>query len=211
MRQLHCLFCFQNIQKELSFFDWICQDTLLCGECKKKLHRINTYKKIGECSVYILYLYNDMFESMIYQWKENRDIALKNVFLYDVRKELFDKFRHYTIVVMPSSQEKIKERGFHHLMEMFQIVGLPMIDPFEKLYNWKQSLQSLEDRHFINKVIRLKKGFVLPATPLLLVDDVCTSGSTLKWAYHLLQKHIYTIEALAVSAHPLFVEFCDKR
>lgn len=211
MQHTYCLYCFQDIQKELSFFDWIRQDTLLCGTCKRKLHKLMVYKQFETFSIYILYLYNDYFESMIYQLKENKDIALKDVFLYDLRQDIFDKFRHHTVIVMPSSQEKIKERGFHHLVEMFTIVGLPILDPFEKLYNWKQSLQSFENRRYIEKVIRLKKNIMLPNTPLLLVDDVCTSGSTLKCAYNLLQQHKYSVEALTVSAHPLFVEFCDKR
>ncbi len=211
MQGTHCIFCFEDIQKGLSFFDWIRQDSLLCGKCKMKLQKLMVHKRFETFSIFILYLYNDYFESIIYQFKENKDIALKDIFLYDLRQDIFDKFRHHTILVMPSSQEKIKERGFQHLVEMFTIVGLPILDPFEKIYNWKQSLQSFENRCHIKEVIRLKKNIKLPNTPLLLVDDVCTSGSTMKCAYNLLQQHKYIVEALVVSAHPLFVEFCDKR
>ena len=94
---------------------------------------------------------------------------------------------------------------------MLKGIGLPFVEPFYKCKDHKQSLQSFENRHFIDQVIKRKDAFLLPEAPLLIIDDVCTSGSTLACAYSLLQMHTYKIEALVLSAHPRFVESCDKK
>ena len=112
---------------------------------------------------------------------------------------------------MPSSNDKIVERGFLPLKEMLTGINLQMVEPFVKTKAYKQSLQTFENRKNIKDTMILKTGMTLPSTPLLLIDDVCTSGSTLLWAYELLQKHTYKIEALVLSVHPLFVESCDEK
>ena len=51
----------------------------------------------------------------------------------------------------------------------------------------------------------------MPKKRLVIVDDVCTSGSSIAWAYQLLSSHTYKIEVLVLSATHLFVENCDKK
>ena len=87
---------------------------------------------------------------------------------------------------------------------------IPIIEPFYKISNHKQSLQTYENRVLISQVIKRNSNIRLPNTKLLLVDDVCTSGNTLISAYKLLQKHPYKIEALVLCAHQRFVDSCDK-
>ncbi|MEF9968242.1 MAG: phosphoribosyltransferase family protein [Longicatena sp.] len=210
MKCEYCILCMENIYRKQTIYDYIKQDSVLCGECKSQLEVLNIKTKLDEITLHVVYQYNDFIENMIFQYKEGHDVALREVFFHDVIKNINDKFRHYTIVLMPSSNEKMEERGYLPVKEMLKDCKLNMIEPFYKSENRKQSLQSFENRAHINEVIKLKSDIRLPKTKLLLVDDVCTSGSTLKCAYHLLKKHTYKIEALALCAHPLFVENCDK-
>lgn len=211
MKHDRCLNCFGNIEQEISWKDWWKQDALLCGQCKKQLKRIDLDTQLNGIPLHIIYEYNEALESMLFQFKEGRDIALAPVFLYEERKKLIDRYRHYHIVLLPSSEEKRKERGFQPVKEMLRNVSIPTLQPFYKLNNHKQSLQNFENRKLINQVIQRDPAIPLPQTPLLLFDDVCTSGSSLKRAYELIQEHTYKIEAFVLCAHPLFVESCDKK
>lgn len=192
-------------------FHYLKKQALLCGTCRKQLEPLGKQAKVDGLAISMLYRYNDFLENMIFQFKEGRDIALRKVFFHEVIQEINDKYRHYVVVLMPSSKEKMIERGFLPVREMLQECKLPILEPFYKKVNHKQSLQSMKNRALISQVIQRKKEISLPAKPLLLLDDVCTSGSTLLCAYHKLLPHTYKIEALVLAAHPLFVESCDEK
>lgn len=211
MKQERCLYCFENIQNGLSFHDWLRQDDVICGKCKSKLHVLQLDTQLEKMPLHILYEYNETMESMIFQMKEGRDIALAPVFFHSFRKKIIDRYRHSTIVLLPSSKEKYAERGFQPVKEMLKGIPMNIVEPFYKSENHKQSLQSFEERVHIDRIIQRDYKISLPKTPLLLLDDVCTSGSSLKRAYDLIKEHTYKIEALVLCAHPLFVESCDKK
>lgn len=183
---------------------------MLCGDCKQALEVKNTKIKCNGYHLYVLYKYNDFIENMIFQYKEGRDIALAPVFFHEVHDQIHRMFRYHVIVLMPSSKEKTMERGFRSLYEMVKACKLPIIDPFYKTENHKQSLQTYENRKHITQVIKIKTDYKIPHRKLLLIDDVCTSGSTLDHAYHLLKDHHKHITALALCAHPRFLEFYEK-
>lgn len=211
MKVERCLLCFSDIESHITIYNWLRQDTLLCGDCEKELIYLGICKNLDGLKIHILYLYNDFLENMIYQFKEGRDIALKNCFFHAYGKEFFHKFRHYQMCILPSSKEKLEQRGFSHLSLMLEQFSIQIECPFEKLDNHKQSLQIYEKRKDIYKHIRLKEHFKLKKKKILLIDDVCTSGSTLRCAYDLLKQHTTKIEALVLCANPRFVELCDER
>lgn len=201
-----CMYCFQDINAHQDFHSWIHQNNMLCGSCKQQLEYIDTTRKIEDLSVHILYVYNQFLEGMIFQYKEGRDIALKQVFFHEHIKAIEKQYKGYTLLLMPSSQEKTKERGFHALRGMLEEIHLEKLEPFYKSENRKQSRQNYEQRQHIDDIMRLDPSVKLPKKKLLLIDDVCTTGSTLKSAYHLLAEHTLSIEALVLCANPLFVE-----
>lgn len=210
MRQ-HCLYCFDDITKKQDFYAWLKKDACLCGVCQSQLLPYQKSKQILRMPIYILYVYNEFLETMIYQYKEGKDIALKSVFFHSFIQEIEHRYKGYTLVLMPSSEEKTKERGFHALRNMLEVINLPKIEPFYKSENRKQSLQSVEQRAHIDEIIHLNTSVVIPKTKLLLIDDVCTTGSTIKCAYNLLRKHKLSIEALVLCANPLFIQERDRK
>lgn len=108
----HCLLCFQNVHKQEDIFHYVKRSSFLCGACRKQLEPLCKSTKLDSLQLSMLYRYNDFLENMIFQFKEGRDIALRPVFFHEVMQELNDKFRQYAIVLMPSSKEKMLERGF---------------------------------------------------------------------------------------------------
>lgn len=201
-----CIYCFQDVDTKQDIHHWFWQDALLCGECSHQLTLVKKTILLDTLPVYVCYRYNEFLETMLFQYKESRDIALQDVFFHTFNKFIERRYRGYTLVLMPSSEEKTKERGFHALEAMLRHIHLHKISPFYKSENRKQSLQSFEQRQHIDEVIHLKADITLPQTKLLLVDDVCTTGATLKCAYQLLAAHTMNIEALVLCAHPLLVD-----
>lgn len=204
------MYCFNDVREGTSLIQYFKKSDVLCGYCRSKMLLYQKWFRIGELSVYALYLYNETLESMLFQFKEGRDVALKEVFLYPYQKEIFDMFKGYTIVYMPSSEKKNKERNFFTLALLYENILLPKLSLLHKKNAYKQTMQKFDERINVKDVIILDKNAKLPNTPLLLVDDVCTSGATLKSAYDLLCKHPYPIKAFVIGVHSLFVENCDK-
>lgn len=204
-----CLICFQDVYQQTSLRNYFKEEDIICGECRAKLVKLNQWYSWQNHSIKALYTYNDFMESLLFQFKEGRDVALQRIFFKDFEKEIFDSFKEYTIIYMPSSNAKCKERGFFPLALMLQEIPLDKRMLFKKSRNMKQSSQSLKKRADIHNVIKFIDNVEIPQGKLLLVDDVCTSGNTLKCAFNLLKEHKYEVKALVLSIHQRFVESCD--
>lgn len=202
----YCLICFHDVYHKTSLIDYFKKEDLICGECMSKFDRCYQSYTIDTLLLDSIYMYNDFLESLLFQFKEGRDIALKDVFLNGLNAKFTKKYFDYTIVFMPSSKQKSKERGFFALEELFAQIKLPKLMLFEKSKDIKQSTQVFRKRKDIKKYIILRKDVELPNTKILLVDDVCTSGSTLKSAYDLISHHTYEVRALVIGVHPSFAK-----
>lgn len=205
-----CLMCAQSINTQQDFYHWLKYDSLLCGECLSKLQPLRKSYMLNDIKLHVLYEYNDFMEGMLFQYKEGLDVVLSNSFLYEDKRYIEKHYKGYTLLLMPSSKEKNQERGFHALKEMSAQLRLKKLEPFYKSENRKQSTMSYEQRQKISEIIRLDPTITLPKRKLLLFDDVCTSGSTLTSAAHLLKQQRLNVEALVLCAHPLFIEHHAK-
>ena len=199
-----CLICFQDIHEGTSIFDYFITQDFLCGTCRSKMQTYEGRLMFQGYPMRALYLYDEFMESLLFQYKEGRDIALAPCFLFPYRKEIEKTYKEYTILYMPSSKQKNEERGFFALAESFKAINLEKADCFYKKRDFKQSSQKM-DRAKIQEVIDIHPDKV-PRKPLLLVDDVCTSGNTLLAALGLLEGHPYPIEILVMAVHPLFLK-----
>lgn len=211
MKEERCRYCMEEIHQGINFYDFIKQDAMLCGNCKAQLIFINKVYDWNGMRFRIYYQYNTFLEGMLFQYKEGRDVALQDVFFYDLKKEILAKYRHHIFILMPSSEAKTRERGFRPLIQMLEQLHIQWIDPFYKKKEYKQSLQSFEQRKQIHQVMDLKEGQKFKKAKYVLVDDVCTSGATLSCAYDLLKEHKLSIEAMTLCATKQFVESCDEK
>lgn len=200
-----CLLCFKKLNENCTLSQLFFPSDSLCYRCRSQMIVYNRIKKLEDLDVHVIYVYNDFIENMLYQWKEQKDVALRLCFFQMFKKQIEKKYRNYTLVYMPSSKEKMEKRGFHTLKELTDDISLNKVELFEKTKDMKQSLQSYEKRKEIGKYITLKDNVKIPETNLLLIDDVCTTGSTLLCAYSLLKNHKYEIKALVLCANPRFI------
>ena len=204
----HCLICMKALDEGVTLKEYLFEDDVICGCCRHRFiknDRIYTYRDL---KIHAFYVYNDFLETLLFQYKEGRDIALSDIFLWKYKEKMNDIFRHRLCVIMPSSEEKLKSRGFHHLKKMLACTSADVCDCLIKTKNYKQSLQRAQNREKIHSVIQLAH---CPQKDFFLFDDVVTSGNTLLAAASLLPKKNGITEAYVLSVHPHFVEICDKQ
>ena len=181
---MRCLMCGKQMTKE-TFADLFREDDVLCADCRDGWKRISRRFRFQGRKAFALYEYNAAFSSCLLQFKECGDEALKTAFLYPDRRLLKRMYHGRTLLLLPSSEEKERERAFSHLKELFEGVGLPMLEPFLKTGEQSQKSLSRRERREMSSGIILKPGIVLPRR-CVLADDVITTGSTMKGALSVL-------------------------
>ncbi len=172
----------------------------ICYNCFNEFPLIKQKTIVNKLECLSLYAYQGKIKDLIYQFKGLRDYELKDVFLEFLIDELELKYFNYVITYAPSFYEDDLKRGFNHVEAIFSKLQNKKIKLFSKKYHYKQSDQKYNDRSNINKVIELDKTKLKDVKKVLIVDDVLTSGNTLKSCSSLLHKEgIHDIKLLTVS------------
>ena len=177
---MRCLMCHKPLRRD-SFSTLFQKEDVLCADCRGTWKRIETRFRFSGRNGFALYAYEGGFSECLLQYKELCDEALKPVFLMQDRNRLRRMYKGRTLVLLPSSEEKQASRGFSHLAGMFECLGLPMLEPFEKTDPVSQKKRSRTERTAMVSGIRLKSGVRIPEK-IVLADDVITTGSTMKGA-----------------------------
>ena len=137
---------------------------------------------------------------MIYLCKGCGDIEIAELFLQKQAKLIKLLNLGRLIVPAPSSKKKDEERGFNHVEKMFSEIGLPMVRALKKIDQVKQSDLNYEKRKEIKNHIRLVEGTNIKGKRILLVDDIITSGFTMKTCADLLMKNgAKSVKILAIA------------
>lgn len=200
-----CLVCFKPIVEGLDVFELIFKNDVLCGHCRKKLIKVNRCVDVEGLNVHAIYQYNDVLEKWMYQIKESKDETLGKCFLYDLSKKIEKSYRGYILVMVPSSIEKTQERGFYSVSKMFESVKLVKRNCFSK-DNIKQSkLKRIERQHILDS-IHLIDSSIKDYQKILLVDDVCTTGSSLKACYQLLKTDENIVDVLVIAMNDAWIK-----
>ena len=83
------------------------------------------------------------------------------------------------MIPAPSSKESDAERGFNHVEEMFKNLKLRMVKCIHKTKGVKQADLTTKERGKIGENLTID-DIDLRRKKILLVDDVYTTGSTIK-------------------------------
>lgn len=198
MTESYCLCCHKNMRRE-DYASLFFQNDVICRECRQKLDYFPIRMQIGELKVHSLYPYQDFTREMILQYKEGHDEALAPIFLYNHTARLNSMYHDYVMVEIPSSREKMEERGFQHVSLAFSLLNLEQIPLLEKKDNILQKYTVYEKRKDILSSFELTSSKQIESN-ILLVDDIVTSGNSLLSAYQLLKPYCSgKIQALTLS------------
>ena len=125
---------------------------------------------------------------------------MKDIFLNLFIKELKICFKGYKIIPVPSYKNDDELRGFNHVIEVFKQLGLDILSIVEKTEHFKQAEKSAKERQSINKYLQLNSTKSLKKDRVLIVDDIYTTGATMKAVINLVEKlHPKEIKVLVLA------------
>jgi len=173
---------------------------ILCGFCRKQLVLCRKTIPVLDFEVYAYYEYEAFFEKLIFQFKESKDVTLAPIFLYPYVKHLRKQCEGKTVILVPSSVKKTKQRGFDALQCLYDGLGIEMICPFEK-DDVKQSQRGHHLRSRIKNHIRLAHPELIRGKDVILLDDVCTTGYSIKACLDLIKPMVNSAKVVVLAVH----------
>ena len=179
-----CLVCRNYVESSLN--NLLSNNNSICQTCFASMKPIIKTVRIENINGVLLYSYNDFTRSLILQIKANNDLELAKYILTPLKLFLKEKYKKYTLVPIPSTKSSNKSRGFNHVETIFSCSGLPILNLFEKLGNYKQANTKFVNRSQVFEKIKLIKDVEIPSK-IVVIDDIITSGSSLKAALTILR------------------------
>lgn len=179
----------------------------LCEDCLDAFEVSFYIRKIHGVEVLSLYAYNETFKGALYRYKAKGDIELSAIFLINYRYYLRLKYSGYYLVPAPSTTSSDEGRGFNHVIEAFKILKLPVIECAIKTEEFKQSDLNYQQRQEVKSKLSIIDGGRLSNKYILLVDDLFTTGATMKALIELVKiYHPKSIKVLTLA----FTKSIDK-
>ena len=172
-----CLVCNSFVESSLN--NVISRNNHICHVCFANMKPIIKKVKIAGIKGLLLYSYNEFSRNLILQIKANYDLELAKYILAPLKSLLREKYIKYTLVPIPSTKSSNKARGFNHVEVIFSLLGLPILNLFEKVGNYKQANIKFEQRDKVSKNIKIISNVEIPSR-IVVIDDIITSGSSLK-------------------------------
>lgn len=171
----YCQFCYKRCEQEC------CED---CYKWKEIYDGSDPlYKNIS------IYHYNDKMKDIISRWKYRGDYMLGNLFKQKFQAVFREKFSHMnkniSIVPIPLSKERLYERNFNQAAQLASFVTPNISNILERTHTEKQSKKSRKER------LMSKNPFILiekVQTDVILIDDIYTTGQTVRHAASLLRQ-----------------------
>ncbi len=177
---------------------------IICKNCLKKFKSKFIRYEIEGIRGLAIFNYDDTMKQLIYQFKGCGDYELYPVFLDTYKNELSLLFHSYVMIPIPSSINDDEKREFNHVKEMFGVLKLPMIDALMKTDNFKQSDHTAAGRRQIIEHMKVRNNVEIYNKNILIVDDISTTGNTLKAAIKLLkERHPKRIRILTLCKREL--------
>ena len=168
----------------------------LCPKCRNQLNRRIRKKKVDDIEVEYFYDYDGIFSSILLQYKECYDEALSEVFAYDIVDYVKIRYYGYKVCFVPSSEENYCKRGFHPMELILKSGRMEEVESVNMVNQLCQKGKSGADRKLMEHNFNYQ-GKMLDK--VLIVDDVLTTGSTIKGMYNALKPYCTTVKVLVMA------------
>ncbi|MBO1910118.1 ComF family protein [Microvirga sp. 3-52] len=159
-------------------------EMVVCLECFSRFKRSNQkFEDTLLKNITALYEYNDAMRDYLHQYKFLQDIALANVFKNELRDVVKSKVN---IIPIPMHPKRKVARTFSHVEELLKCARISYSDVLEKKDDETMGEKSKKERLAISPLFNLKSNAIIEYEPYLIIDDIYTTGTTLRHAAALL-------------------------
>ena len=136
-----------------------------------------------------LYLYNDYLKEVLALYKFRGDYAIVYAFRRSFIKEFKKNFPPSVVIVpIPLSDERLYERGFNQSLVLAEFLRLPLHEVLTRKHLEKQSKKSRHERIASENVFQMKTAEDVKGREVVLIDDIYTTGTTLRHAAEVLKQ-----------------------
>ena len=132
-----------------------------------------------------LFHYDDAMKEMLAKYKYRGDYALASLFRPAV-KACLSRIEYDCLVPIPLSTERLAERGFNQTEGLIE--GLVYENLLVRKHSEKQSKKTRRERLGAEAVFRAANPVRPPGKSIVLVDDIYTTGATLRQAARVLKQ-----------------------
>jgi competence protein ComFC len=163
-----------------------------CLDCKlwKAMHKDDPLAR--NCS---LYYYNPFLKELLSAYKYRGDAALAQMFASQLKQAIRREFRCHSLTYVPLSADRLQERGFNQSELLLTASGLPASPVLARVDQApaKQSKKTRENRIKSYKknpfCMISRKTSDIAGKDFLVVDDIYTTGTTVRQAAAILLAH----------------------
>lgn len=192
---MRCLLCDRVVEKIETWTGLFSrrQRWTTCASCMAKFERVSEQAYEG---IRTIYVYNEAMRDWLHRLKFSQDAIIAHVFADEIKK-LCSHYKKAVIVPIPMHPAKKRARTFAHVDVLLEAAGVRYTHLLEKTTTDTQSQKSRVEREnsatlFTRNAIQLRKD-----THLVLVDDIVTTGTTIRHALKVLKRDGFThIEVL---------------
>ena len=174
-----------------------------CKKCDRPFASLNEkFKKNGHCldcirweedrkwvgileKNYSAVIYNDFAQEVIARYKYRGDYILADVLAYFIKEKL-NTVEFDAICPIPLSENRLYERSFNQSEAIILACGHIPSKFLKRTHAEKQSKKSRSERIRLQQVFQTKGD--IRARHILLIDDIYTTGSTLRHAAKVLKE-----------------------
>lgn len=155
----------------------------VCEDCLQQLPWLKTSICRQETDIQVACHYRYPIDRMIQQFKYEQQLHYQPLLAGSLCELSYPRVQ--AIVPMPIAAERLAERGYHHTLLLAQVLArhlqVPIWQPVARRHQHTQKgLSRLERLENLDQQFQLRPDAGRPYRRVLIVDDVVTTGSSIR-------------------------------
>ena len=156
---------------------------IVSAETESRLENLKKLRKLN--NIYYIWDYNEEFKKLIFSYKYNRKKSLAKLIARLIEEEfkfIIQKEKIDFIVSVPINRKRENERGYNQVDEILKQLNVKYIE-IKRVKNTEKMHKLLNEKlreENIRGSFRIESDFDFRNKKILLVDDIITTGATLK-------------------------------
>jgi len=179
-KETACIQCLAKFEKIVGAVCERCgslsEEKKICVQCNELVEsNLNQVLTLNRS----IFLYNPEMKIWMNRYKFYGDVTLATMFITDLREYYEKYFKRFKIIVpIPLSEERLQERGFNQVEVLAELAGFTLTKCLQRVHTERQSKLNRIERMNRKQIFSFCGGEKFQNVPILLLDDVYTTGKT---------------------------------